>query len=135
MGAATDNVYKIFPERDYVRLPMGAVKIYDGMMVMLNASGYAVQAADTANCVFAGIADETVDNSGGSAGDIYITVYRGPFEISSVETEALTTVGALRYIATNQEVGAVGTQTNDILVGRIIRFVSSTRVVIDPTMR
>ena len=135
MGAATVAVPRNYCDKDYVIVPMGAVKIYQGMMVMLNASGYAVQAADTASCVFLGIADETVDNSAGSAGDLYITVYRGCFEVTSVETEAVTTVGALRYISTNQEVGAVGTTTNDILVGRIIRFVSSTRVVIDPTMR
>lgn len=135
MGAATTAVAKCFPDRDYAQLPMAAEKIFDGMMVCGNASGYAAKAADTASFTFQGIADETVDNSGGSAGDLNITVYRGPFEVTSVETETAASIGALRYVATNCEVGAAGTQTNDILVGRIQKVISASRVVIDPMWR
>lgn len=59
-------------------LPVAAsVVIYSGALVMIDASGNATPAAaaGTNNAlVVAGIAEETVDNSTGSAGDYYVRV-------------------------------------------------------------
>lgn len=116
----------------YVSYPLGAVSVKRGWMMNLNSSGYAVKASDTAGEYFLGIATEDVDNSAGSAGDKNIQIYRGPFEVASGETEALTTIGALRYVQYNTTVAAVGTASHDVLVGKIIGFIDSSHVLIDP---
>ncbi len=55
-----------------------AVKIYAGSLVGTNSSGYAgpLTASTYATAVL-GVAEETVDNSGGSEGDLSIKVRRG----------------------------------------------------------
>lgn len=55
-----------------------AVKIYAGSLVATNSSGYAgpLTASTYATAVL-GVAEETVDNSGGSAGDLSIKIRRG----------------------------------------------------------
>lgn len=111
-------------------LPMAAVKIWSGAMVMLNSSGYATNGAASAGneaLTVAGIAEETVDNSGGSAGDKYIRV-KGCDESTSMGfvndgTDACTIahVGEMAYLVDNQTVASAqtsGTATKP-LVGPI----------------
>ncbi len=56
-----------------------ATKIEAGKLVMLNAAGDAVEGAKTANFITVGRAEETADNSSGSAGDIKVRVRAGVF--------------------------------------------------------
>ena len=49
-----------------------STKIEAGKMVGLNSAGYAVEAADTAGIKVLGVAEETVDNSSGSNGDLVV---------------------------------------------------------------
>lgn len=60
------------------RIPVAATtKIYNGAVVLINASGNAIPAAALAGneaFVVAGIAQETADNLTGAAGDIEVTV-------------------------------------------------------------
>ncbi len=121
---------------EYSLLPLGAVAVKKGWLMCNAGSGNkVVKAGDTAGYAFVGISTEPVDNSGGSAGDKNITVYHGPFEVESTETETDDNIGALRYVTSNYQVAAVGSVTNNILVGRILRVISSSRVVIDPRVR
>lgn len=110
----------------------GAEKIWEGALVMVNAAGYAVNATDTAGGVIAGIADETVDNSAGSVGDKSIKLRRkGIFTFVFGGTATIADVNTLVYVVDNQTVDLVGVTTNDVLVGRIVEFVTATKVRVD----
>jgi hypothetical protein len=110
----------------------GAEKIPEGALVMVNAAGYAVNATDTAGGVVVGIADETVDNSAGSVGDKSIKVRRsGVFNFVFGGTATIADVNTLVYVVDNQTVDLVGVTTNDVLVGRIVEFVTATKVRVD----
>lgn len=110
----------------------GAEKIPEGALVMVNAAGYAVNATDTAGGVFVGVADETVDNSAGSVGDKSIKVRRtGVYTVVFGGTATIADVNTLVYVVDNQTVDLVGVTTNDVLVGRIVEFVTATKVRVD----
>lgn len=83
------------PRRGLVRwfpqMPLGAaVKIYAGGMVGVASTGYVGPLSDTTYTKFVGRAPETVDNTGGSAGDKKIDVERGEFFVDNDGTNALT---------------------------------------------
>jgi hypothetical protein len=59
-------------------LPLAAnTKIYAGAIVAVNAAGYAVPASTSTTIKAAGRAEETIDNTGGAAGDKKIWIRRG----------------------------------------------------------
>jgi len=105
------------------------VKIFAGSMVCYNATGYAAPAADTANFKFAGFAEEYVDNSGGSDGDVNVRVRRGVFEVVT-SGAAITDIGKPVFASDDQTVAMSGT-SNGVFVGRIFAFVSATSVYVD----
>lgn len=117
---------------DILSFKQGAEKIPEGALVMVNAAGYAVNATDTAGGVVVGVADETVDNSAGSVGDKSIKVRRsGVFTFVFAGTATIADVNTLVYVVDNQTTDLVGVTTNDVLVGRIVEFVSATKVRVD----
>lgn len=117
---------------DVLSFKQGAEKIPEGALVMINAAGYAVNAADTSGGIFAGVAEETVDNSGGSAGDKSIKVRRnGVYTVVFGGTATIADVNTLVYVVDNQTVDLVGVTTNDVLVGRIVEFISASKVRVD----
>lgn len=102
-----------------LKLPVAAgAKIWAGSMVMIDA-GYAKPAATATGKRIAGRAEATVDNTGGAAGALVVTVRRGVFKWNNSasgdliaqanvpalvyavddQTVALTTGGATRSIA------------------------------------
>lgn len=113
--------------------PMAAVKIYAGSLVCKNAAGFAAPAADTASFKTLGVATETVDNTGGAAGDKRIKVeapLRARFAATSI-TQAM--VGNTMYVVDDQTFDdAVG--TNSIKAGILDEFISATEgwLWIDP---
>lgn len=102
------------------------VKILKGSLVAVNASGYLVPIAHgTANLKFVGVANETVDNSAGSAGDKSLNVTKtGSFVMKAASgfTPALADLGKEVYANTDWEV-QVSTSglTNQYKVGTIVR--------------
>lgn len=110
----------------------GAEAIYEGALVAINAAGYAVNAGDDANAVVVGVADESVDNSAGSAGDTSIKVRRtGVFSFVAGFSAAQSDVNSLAYASDNQTINLAANLTNDVLVGRIVEVVSSSKVRVD----
>ena len=110
----------------------GAEAIYEGALVAVNAAGYAVNAGDDANAVVVGVADESVDNSAGAAGDTSIKVRRtGVFSFVAGFSAAQSDVNSLAYASDNQTVDLAANLTNDVLVGRIVEVVSSSKVRVD----
>ena len=110
----------------------GAENIYEGALVAINAAGYAVNAGDDASAVVVGVADETVDNSAGAAGDTSIKVRRsGVFNFVANWSAAQADVNTLVYAVDNQTVDLAANTTNDILVGRVVEVISSSKVRVD----
>jgi len=108
---------------------MAAVKIFEGALVSVNAAGYLTNATDTASDIFAGVADETVDNSAGNAGDKEMKVrIGGVVNVDSEFSAAQTNVTDLVYAYDNHTVSNAATMTNDVLVGRIVEVVSASKL-------
>lgn len=119
---ATD--YREGVEKDY---PVAAsTKIYSGSLVAVNASGYAVPAADTAGLAVVGVAMARADNSAGAAGDISVVVRaRGEFRFKgSGLSQAL--VGQNVCAVDDETVAGAATTTNDVVVGKLSKYLSAT---------
>jgi hypothetical protein len=112
--------------------PVGAdAVIYLGSIVCIDSTdGYAYPGADTANFLFVGIAEESVDATGLSDGDISVKVRRVGIHHLAATGLAITDVGTLYYVLDDQTVAVVGTTTNDVLVGRLAFFDSATNAPI-----
>lgn len=104
-----------------------STKIFKGSNVAYNTAGYAVKGVDTASFAFAGVAMETVDNTG-SAGDKYVRVWKeGVFDMNCASaTQAW--VGQDVYLVDDNLVALAATTTNDVRVGKVVGFTSATSV-------
>lgn len=106
--------------------PMAAVKIVKGEIVMANAAGFATNGVDTASLIVLGVAIETVDNSGGAAGDLKIRVDADcefKFAATSI-TQAM--LGTTMYCVDNNTVDDAAGPSNDVAVGKLTEFISTT---------
>lgn len=105
------------------QLAAGAV-IYAGGLVGINAAGYAVAGSDTAGIVTllkaGGVAVHDADNTGGSAGDISVEVYRGIAALMEISgAVVIAEVGTDLTIVDDQTVGLAAATTNDIVAGTL----------------
>ena len=109
--------------------PVGVDIIYRGALVKYNAAGFLMPCAAEAGGVFAGIAYETVDNSGGSAGDLSCKVMKkGLFLLTG--SFAQTDVGQKVYASDDQTISKTQA-SNEQQVGRVEVLESSTQVWVD----
>ncbi len=111
-----------------------AQTIYKGALVMNDATGYAVEGADTASCVFLGVARENkVIATTESDGTTKIrTERRGLHRFAfGAGNAAVTDVGTEVCITDDNTVDKAATTTNDIKCGKIAIVESATVVWID----
>lgn len=116
-------------------VPLAAsAKIFAGALVALNNSGYAIPAADAANARVIGRAEETVDNTGGSAGDLSCKVKRGIFAYKNDATNPCTIahVGKKIYVKDDETVQSA-TGTNSVVAGYMVGF-DGSEVIVDTTL-
>jgi hypothetical protein len=113
---------------DLLSVPVAASTcIFAGSLVCLNASGYAVPAADTAGLLFAGVATAQADNSGGVDGDLSVVVRRrGRFRFGSASSLDQSSVGEKAYASDDQTVALAAGVSNSIAAGVIDRVESSS---------
>lgn len=130
--AALTQTYETFEKPGLVvSYKMAAAKIFKGSLVGVNAAGYLVSMAHgTANLKFVGVANETVDNSTGAAGDKSLNLMKSGSVVvkaASGYTPAQADVGAEVYANTDWEV-QVSTSglTNAVKVGRILALESTS---------
>lgn len=100
--------------------------IPEGALVSVDSNGELVNATDASGDVFVGVADETVDNSDDGL-ECKVRV-GGVIDVVSRLSAAATNVGDLVYAFDNQTVDLAGNLTNDVLVGRIVEVVSSSKL-------
>lgn len=103
--------------------------IYQGTAVYVTAAGFADDDTATGVNGFAGIAKETVDNSTGAAGDLFIEVYScGDFALPFTGM-AQTNVGNIVYGEDNYTFG-VSISSASVPIGRLVRLISATECIV-----
>ena len=113
---------------ELVAVALAAVKVFKGALLTFNSSGYAD--VGDANERFAGVAVETVDNSGGNAGDKTVRVWRRGVVSVGCSGATQATVGQLAYVSEDQTVTFSGA-ANAIPMGTVVEYVSATEVRVD----
>ena len=94
-------------EGDILRSKAAAALIHAGALVMRNADGFITKGATATGSVGVGRAEERVDNSGGSAGDLLVNVRPGRFRYNnSASTDEITIaeIGDVCFIVDDETV-------------------------------
>ena len=81
--------------------------VYQGALVALSATGFAIAAATAADITADGMAVETADNADGADGDRTVTVERGVFQFANsagADEIGAADIGATAYIVDDQTV-------------------------------
>lgn len=131
LAAARDTQRRLSNQQ--LNLPMSASKIFEGSLVCINSSGYATKGATSTTLKAAGVAETTVDNSAGNAGDLNIDVKRGTFKFgnsTSTDQIALADYGSQCYIVDDQTVAKTNGSTTRSVAG-IVRGVDSDGVWVE----
>lgn len=106
MGLSADRATE-YREGVEIEHPVAATAlIYAGSLVAINASGYAVPAADTAGLVLAGLAMARADNSAGQNGDINVVVRTKAVARLKGSSLAQSQVGRIVYVVDDETVAA-----------------------------
>lgn len=131
-AAATSVNETDYQEGKVIALKMDAVKIYKGGFVVADATaGYATN-TPTASRPFFGVAEETKDNSDGSAGDLKIRVRTEGVHSFVAASADQTWVGKEVWMSS----GSSGNNKTVVIsdpgvgpkVGRVVECVSATKV-------
>lgn len=113
---------------ELLAVPVAAVKVNAGSILTFNSSGFAD--VGDASEPLAGVAMETVDNSGGSAGDKEVRVWRtGIFSFVSSGLVA-GDVGKAVVVVDDQTVALSSAGAGKVQIGRIARVVSATECLV-----
>jgi hypothetical protein len=123
-GRATTPKGKL---RRQMYLVAASTTIYAGGMVCINATGYAVPAANTAGLSdVVGIATATVDNADGADGEMAIVVEYGAggaFMLDAAGGISQADVGRDAFVSDDQTVTDAAASTNRVRVGKILEFI------------
>lgn len=114
--------------------PAAVAKMLTGTIVVLNASGFAEPGATATGKKCVGVAKETVDNTGGSAGDLQVPVERGTFLFeNSATTDEITNAdyGADCYVVDNQTVAKTNGSSTRSVAGKVRGVDASGRVWVE----
>ena len=128
MAAATVGRDPLRKESDVVAYRVAATtKIFRGTLVSVTDAGYLIPArSGTATDKFVGVAEETVDNLTGAAGDLSCKVKKkGSFEFDKASA-VIGDLGENMYASDDQTLTA--TSTNNQLVGTVCDLISSSKV-------
>lgn len=100
--------------------------IYEGALVAIDSNGEAINAGDDSGATFAGVADETVDNSDDGL-EIKVRM-GGVIDCVAAFSAAAANVGDEVCLSDNQSVDLAANTTNDVYCGRIVEVVSASKV-------
>lgn len=101
--------------RTQLSLPLKAnAKVYEGCLVAVDATGYLVNGATATSLIVMGIADTSVDNTGGADGALTVNVLCCQAYLGNSGSDAVTQaqVGSTVYMVDNDTVSKTnGTST------------------------
>ena len=129
MTALTSNFNRTEKEGKLVSMPAGANHIYKNALLMLNAAGFVQPAAALAGAVYAGMAYEECDNSGGAAGDKSVRIEReSALEIAG---SGFVSVDLGKEVYASDDNTVSTTQgANEVAVGIIIEVIAADKVLV-----
>lgn len=114
------------PRRD-LGLIVLAVKadavIHAGLMVCVDATGYAIEAKADADLIYMGRAEEFIDNTGGTDGSAQITVRNNSaflYENSSTDPVTQVSIGQVCFIQDGQTVAKTNGAGTLSKAGRVV---------------
>lgn len=111
------------------KLKAGA-KVIKGAFVQLDtATGFVVDAAEAAGRLVVGIAESTVDNTGGANGDLTVEVICDCLARVVALSIAAANAGAVMFLIDNQTIDDVA-GANSVKCGVLVEFVSATEGII-----
>ncbi|MDR1889643.1 MAG: hypothetical protein LBQ81_09750 [Zoogloeaceae bacterium] len=115
MAAATNRILTPSRAGEQFSDPAAAgVVIHEGTLVALSAAGYAVPATAAGGTV-RGVAERSVDNTDGAAGDVPVPTCLGVFSfLAAGFTRA--DIGSLVYVVDNQTVAKTGAALAGVVV-------------------
>jgi len=127
LAAGRITLTKGYLRRQTYQVAANAI-IWAGGMVCLNATGFAIPAADTAGITrVVGVATANVNNTGGADGVVSVTVeYAGQFLLACGASITQADVGRLACVADDQTTQDATAATNDVPVGLVREFVSAS---------
>jgi len=115
--------YKHYPVK-------GATKLFAGSLVAVDATGFALPAADAAGLKVVGVASVQVDNTTGADGARSVTVEAPILARFAAVSITQAMVGRVMYVVDDQTFDdALG--TNGIKAGRLVEFLSTTEGWLD----
>lgn len=121
MAALTaDRVNTTRRSGDVLTRPAAAnKKFFAGAMVATDASGNATPGATATDLIGAGRCREQVDNTGGAAGAVNVTIEKGIFKYANSATDPVVAgdIGQNCYIVDDQTVSH--TDTNQSVAGKV----------------
>jgi hypothetical protein len=109
--------------RDFVRDVAANVKIFQGALVCLSATGYATPGATATTLIADGVAQATVDNSTGAAGALQVSVKKGTYRFNNSSAGDLITrteIGKDCYVVDDQTVAKTDGGTTRSKAGRVV---------------
>lgn len=103
------------------------VVIFYGTVIAKNAAGHVVPASDTAALKVIGIAQATVDNTGGAAAAKTVPYITDVTAVLDNAGGAIVQASkhALCYVADDQSVTTAAVAVNDIVVGVVTKFTAA----------
>lgn len=123
MAALTAERDTIERAGDNLNLPAAAAKkFFAGSLVARDGSGNATPGAVATTLLGVGRAAETVDNSGGSAGDVPVPIHKGIFlfgNSSAGDLIARADIGNSCYIVDDQTVAKTNGSSTRSVAGKI----------------
>ncbi len=130
MSVAINKKIKIKPSYDRVSHPVkGSTHLYEGTIYFIDSTGNAVATVASGANKFGGLLEQEVDNSGGSAGDLWTKGVRRGLVVLEGSGLAQTSVGLRCYMTDNYT--ATLTAAGGVDVGEIVRYIDSTHVEVD----
>ena len=133
MAALTEGRNTIMvPDGTTMVLPVAAgVTIYDGALVVINATGYAEPAKKAASLKAVGRAECLADNKNGEDGEIYVTARRGVYSWDNDETNAvgLAHVMGSCYIVDDHTVTSLATGSS--VAGKVLGIEDDGSVLVE----
>lgn len=110
--------------RRFRALMANSITIPKGAIVQANASGLAVNATDAAGVTVLGIAAETI--SSGTGGNDWIAVECDAAWLFAASSITQAMVNTDMCVVDNNTVDDAAGPTNDIVVGKLLEFVTTT---------
>lgn len=98
-----------YKDGELIAVPLAAVAVEAGKMAVINAAGYGEEGQVANDITYFGRYEESVDNSGGAAGDLSANVRRlKAFKWANSDSDAVTqaSLGQTVYIEDDETVSA-----------------------------